>query len=65
MGLGVSNDFINDMCTALTDKLRIGIKITGGGFGGHLLLVHDASVTEADILSIMPAECTLHYKIRI
>lgn len=48
--LKVSTPLIDDICSKLLGNFpRIGVKITGAGGGGCLLLVHDSSVTSSVI----------------
>lgn len=64
--LGVSTPEIDSIVAKLTESFpqRIGVKITGGGFGGCLLVVHDASIEEAHVVSLLPSDMRVHWNVQ-
>lgn len=69
--LGVSTPQIDSICSSLNSQFpsNLGIKITGAGGGGCLLLVHTTEISKEMILEALKAllsePITLHYNIGI
>lgn len=65
--LNVSTELIDTITTKLSEQSSIGVKITGGGGGGCLLLAHDGNVSESlilEILRVMDENLILYYDIK-
>lgn len=63
--LGVSTPLLNDLFDRIIRSgLLIGAKITGGGGGGCVLLVHDRSLPKASLDSFVPAGGILYFNIK-
>lgn len=65
--LGVSTPLLDDLFQRLKDSgLQLGAKITGGGGGGCILVVHSPSVTRQDLESFVPQSGgVLYYAIKL
>jgi mevalonate kinase len=65
--LGVSTPQLNELFCRLRDSgLELGAKITGGGGGGCVLLVHSPQLSRDDLLAFVPAGGgSLYYQIKL
>jgi mevalonate kinase len=64
--LGVSTPLIDQICLAVRlSGLNIGAKITGGGFGGHVLLVHDEAVAFEAVQALLPSGVLLRWNVQL
>ncbi len=64
--LGVSTPRLNELFNALKQsKLQLGAKITGGGGGGCVLIVHCPSISEAILKGFVPPAGAFYYKIKL
>ena len=66
IGLGVSTPQLDELFHKISESgLQLGAKITGGGGGGCVLLVHSPEVSQEQLQSFVPTGGALYYQIKL